>query len=75
MEIASAKIVFVGEAPGADEDEQGLPFVGRAGQLLTKIIKQWDLSEKRFTSAIFSNAVRPEIAIRCRMKSGYASLF
>lgn len=34
-----AQIVFVGEAPGADEDEQGLPFVGRAGQLLTKIIE------------------------------------
>lgn len=34
-----AKIMFVGEAPGADEDEQGLPFVGRAGQLLTKIIE------------------------------------
>ncbi len=33
-----AKIIFVGEAPGADEDEQGLPFVGRAGQLLTDII-------------------------------------
>jgi DNA polymerase len=33
-----APIVFVGEAPGADEDEQGLPFVGRAGQLLTDII-------------------------------------
>jgi DNA polymerase len=32
------RIVFVGEAPGADEDEQGLPFVGRAGQLLTDII-------------------------------------
>jgi len=31
--------VFVGEAPGSDEDEQGLPFVGRAGQLLTKIIE------------------------------------
>ena len=30
--------MFVGEAPGSDEDEQGLPFVGRAGQLLTKII-------------------------------------
>jgi DNA polymerase len=30
--------MFVGEAPGADEDEQGEPFVGRAGQLLTKII-------------------------------------
>jgi len=34
-----ASLVFVGEAPGADEDEQGLPFVGRAGQLLTKIIE------------------------------------
>ena len=34
-----AEVMFVGEAPGADEDEQGLPFVGRAGQLLTKIIQ------------------------------------
>ncbi len=33
-----ADLMFVGEAPGADEDEQGLPFVGRAGQLLTRII-------------------------------------
>jgi len=33
-----AALVFVGEAPGADEDAQGRPFVGRAGQLLTKII-------------------------------------
>ena len=31
--------MFVGEAPGADEDEQGLAFVGRAGQLLTKMIE------------------------------------
>jgi uracil-DNA glycosylase len=36
---ADAEIMFVGEAPGADEDRQGEPFVGRAGQLLTKIIK------------------------------------
>ncbi|MBN2241973.1 MAG: uracil-DNA glycosylase [Acidobacteria bacterium] len=35
----NADLMFVGEAPGADEDEQGLPFVGRAGQLLTKIIQ------------------------------------
>jgi DNA polymerase len=35
---AQAKLVFVGEGPGADEDEQGLPFVGRAGQLLTQMI-------------------------------------
>jgi len=33
-----AKLVFVGEGPGADEDAQGLPFVGRAGQLLTQMI-------------------------------------
>jgi len=34
-----AAIMFVGEAPGRDEDEQGLPFVGRSGKLLTKIIE------------------------------------
>ena len=33
-----ARLMFVGEAPGADEDAQARPFVGRAGQLLTKII-------------------------------------
>jgi DNA polymerase len=38
-----AELMFVGEAPGADEDEQGLPFVGRAGQLLTKIIEAIDM--------------------------------
>lgn len=39
-----ARLMFVGEAPGADEDEQGFPFVGRAGQLLTKIIEGIGLS-------------------------------
>ena len=34
-----AELMFVGEAPGRDEDAQGIPFVGRAGQLLTKIIE------------------------------------
>jgi uracil-DNA glycosylase len=34
-----SKLVFVGEGPGADEDQQGLPFVGRAGQLLTQMIE------------------------------------
>ncbi len=34
-----AELMFIGEAPGMDEDKQGEPFVGRAGQLLTKIIK------------------------------------
>jgi uracil-DNA glycosylase family 4 len=35
----NADLMFVGEAPGGDEDIQGIPFVGRAGQLLTKIIE------------------------------------
>ena len=39
----NAQLMFVGEAPGADEDEQGVPFVGRAGQLLTKIIEAIEL--------------------------------
>jgi uracil-DNA glycosylase family 4 len=38
-----ARLMFVGEAPGADEDVQGEPFVGRAGQLLTKIIESINL--------------------------------
>jgi uracil-DNA glycosylase len=42
-----ADLMFVGEAPGADEDEQGLPFVGRAGQLLTKIIESIELNREK----------------------------
>lgn len=41
-----AKLMFVGEAPGADEDLQGLPFVGAAGQLLTKIIESIGLKRE-----------------------------
>ena len=40
----NADLMFVGEAPGADEDIQGEPFVGRAGQLLTKIIESIGLT-------------------------------
>jgi uracil-DNA glycosylase len=40
-------LVFVGEAPGADEDIQGIPFVGRAGQLLTKMIEAMGLSREQ----------------------------
>ncbi len=39
-----SRLMFVGEAPGADEDEQGEPFVGKAGQLLTKIIQTMGFS-------------------------------
>jgi uracil-DNA glycosylase family 4 len=39
-----AELMFIGEAPGADEDQQGEPFVGKAGQLLTKIIETMSLT-------------------------------
>jgi uracil-DNA glycosylase len=42
-----ARLMFVGEAPGEDEDRQGLPFVGRAGQLLTKIIEAIGLTREQ----------------------------
>ena len=42
----NADLMFVGEAPGADEDVQGVPFVGRAGQLLTKIIEAIELKRE-----------------------------
>ena len=41
-----AKLVFVGEGPGADEDAQGLPFVGRAGKLLTQMIEAMGLQRR-----------------------------
>jgi len=42
----SADLMFVGEAPGGDEDQQGIPFVGRAGQLLTKIMEAIELKRE-----------------------------
>src|ERR1035438_4669333 len=41
-----AELMFIGEAPGADEDDQGEPFVGKAGQLLTKIIQAMGLTRE-----------------------------
>lgn len=41
-----SELMFIGEAPGAEEDEQGLPFVGRAGQLLSKIFEAADIDRK-----------------------------
>jgi DNA polymerase len=53
-----ARLMFVGEAPGADEDAQGKPFVGRAGQLLTKMIEAMGM--KREDSIIGNvNRCRP----------------
>lgn len=43
---ADAGLMFVGEAPGADEDRQGLPFVGRAGQLLNRLLEEIGLARE-----------------------------
>ncbi len=43
---SNAQLMFVGEAPGKDEDMQGFPFIGRAGQLLTKIIEAMGLQRE-----------------------------
>ena len=43
----SARLMFVGEAPGFDEDQQGMPFVGKAGQLLSRIIQAIDLTREQ----------------------------
>ncbi|MFN7940602.1 MAG: uracil-DNA glycosylase [Thermoanaerobaculia bacterium] len=42
-----ARLMFIGEGPGAEEDKRGLPFVGRAGELLTKIIRAIDLGREQ----------------------------
>ena len=44
---ASAQIMFIGEAPGAREDEQGLPFVGRSGELLSSLLEAVGLSRSQ----------------------------
>src|ERR1700737_383109 len=55
-----ADIMFIGEAPGADEDTQGEPFVGRAGQLLTKIIKaMWFSREEVYIANVLK--CRPDV--------------
>ena len=51
-----AEIMVIGEAPGQNEDEQGLPFVGKSGQLLDKILQSVELSSDRHV--YISNAIR-----------------
>ena len=45
--VPDAEVLFVGEGPGASEDEQGLPFVGRSGQLLDHYLEAVDLSREK----------------------------
>lgn len=58
-----ASIMFIGEAPGADEEEQGEPFVGRAGQLLNRMIKAMGLEREQVYIGNILNW-RPEMGTR-----------
>ena len=55
-----ARLMFIGEGPGAEEDRQGLPFVGRSGQLLTKMIEAMGLSRKEVYIANIVKCRPPE---------------
>ena len=59
----TAPLVFVGEGPGADEDAQGIPFVGRAGQLLTQMIEN---TAKREGIALTRDGVYICNVVKCR---------
>jgi uracil-DNA glycosylase family 4 len=52
---ANAELMFIGEAPGASEDEQGVPFVGRAGKLLEKLLEEIGLSR---TEVFIANTLK-----------------
>lgn len=55
-----ARLMFIGEGPGAEEDRQGLPFVGRSGQLLTKMIEAMGFSRKEVYIANIVKCRPPE---------------
>ena len=64
----SAQWMVIGEAPGADEDRQGEPFVGRAGQLLNSMLKAIGLEREQVFIANILNPGRRTIAIRSRRR-------
>ena len=55
-----SKIMIIGEAPGANEDQEGLPFVGRAGQLLDKMLSAIDLDRRKVYISNIINYRPPE---------------
>ena len=71
---AHAEVMLVGEGPGANEDEQGLPFVGKSGQLLDHYLEAIDLSRDK--NVYIANIVksRRRTATRCRKNPPRACL-
>jgi uracil-DNA glycosylase len=63
---ADADLMFIGEAPGANEDKQGLPFVGQAGKLLDKLLGEIGLERRDVFVATCSNAGLPATATPIR---------
>ncbi len=63
-----ANLMFVGEAPGRDEDLQGEPFVGRAGQLLNRIIESIGFTREEVYIGNILKCRPPAIAIRSLRK-------
>lgn len=68
-----APLMIIGEGPGAEEDEQGLPFVGRSGQLLDQLLTAWEIREDDFHICNIvkcrppgNRAPKPEEAEKCR---------
>ena len=70
---ADAELMFVGEAPGASEDEQGLPFVGRAGKLLSQLLEEIGLDRTQVFIANIISAALPATATRSRSRSRTAA--
>jgi len=63
--VPTAEVMFVGEGPGASEDEQGLPFVGRSGQLLDHYLEAVDLSREK--NVYIANIIKCRRTVtRCR---------
>lgn len=64
--VENAEVLFVGEGPGQSEDEQGLPFVGRSGQLLDKyLFASTSTVPPTAISPTSSSAARPRTATPC----------
>ena len=66
---ADADLMFIGEAPGANEDKMGLPFVGQAGKLLDKLLGEIELERDDVLIATRSNAARRTTATRSPTRS------
>ena len=64
--VPDAEVLFVGEGPGQSEDEQGLPFVGRSGQLLDKYLFAIDLDREKncyIANIVKCRLLRPKIVV------------